>query len=120
MEQIMGVLKQIGCLLLLFSLLEQLISDSKMQKYLRFFSGILLCVSLLQSVDDLLSVDWFEEITFSVEETEEYEDKFWEWEEKREQQIDYIYENQEEIEKDSDSMDESKIQIDSIQWEEQP
>lgn len=120
MEQIMGVLKQLACLLLLFSLLEQLISDSKMQKYLRFFSGILLFISLLQSVGNLLPVDWFKDISFSVQEAEEYEDDFLEWEEKREQQIDYMYENQEQIENDSDAMDDNQIQIDSIQWEEEP
>ena len=120
MEQIMGMLRQIACLLLLFSLLEQLISDSKMQKYVRFFSGVLLCVCLLQNVGDLLSVDWFETINFSVEESKEYEDEFLEWEERREQQIDHMYEEQEQMEGASEGRDDNRIQIDSIQWEEEP
>ncbi len=120
MEQIMGMLKQLACLLLLFSLLEQLICDSKMQRYLRFFAGILLCVSVLQSVGNLLSVDWFEGLAFSVEDAGEYEDEFLEWEEKREEQIDHIYDNQEQVENNSDIAEDNQIQIDSIQWEEEP
>lgn len=119
MEQIMDLLKQLACLLLLFSLLEQLISDSKMQKYLRFFAGILLCVAVLQGLGELLSVNWFDEITFSVEESKKYEDEFFEWEEKREEQINHIYENQEQVGSDTKELeDDNRIQIDSIQWEE--
>ena len=119
MEHIMDVLKQLACLLLLFSLLEQLICDSKMQKYLRFFGGIILCISLLQGVGDLLSVEWFDELTFSAKGAEEYEEKFLEWEEKREEQIDQIYKNQEQVDNASDEGDSNRIQIDSIEWEEQ-
>lgn len=97
MEAILEFVKGIVIFTFLTAILEQLISESIMQKYVRFFTGILFCVLLLQGVltafkkQDLLK----EMEQLSQEYTEDdMDDMFLEQEEEREQKITEEYEKQ--------------------------
>lgn len=72
METIYTIIKSIVIFVLLSSVLEQLISGSSMQKYIRFFSGILLCILLLQGIFSFLNSEDFQQELERL--AEEYQD----------------------------------------------
>lgn len=97
MEPIYELVKNIVIFVFLTAILEQLISESSMQKYIRFFSGIILCILLLQGVLTVFEKqDILQEMKqLSLEYTgEEMEEMFVEQEEERENKITEEYEKQ--------------------------
>lgn len=97
MEMILELVKSIVIFTLLTSILVQLISESTIQKYIRFFSGVLFCILLLQGVlTGIKKYDLLKELEqLSKEYTEDnMDDIFLEQEKEREFKITEEYEKQ--------------------------
>lgn len=99
MEAILDLVKSIVIFTFLTTILEQLISDSAMQKYIRFFFGILFCVLLLQGVLAVFKKqDFMRQLVRLPQEytKDNMDDMFLEQEAEMEQKITEEYEKQEE------------------------
>lgn len=83
MNWIFGIVKGIVYFLLFSSILEQLVWDTKMEKYIRFFTGLLLCMVLVNSVSKGIDFNlweknvesWYQDIESEEEEFEIQEKK---------------------------------------------
>ena len=99
MEAILDLVKSIVIFTFLTTILEQLISDSAMQKYIRFFFGILFCVLLLHGVLAVFKKqDFMRQLVRLPQEytKDNMDDMFLEQEAEMEQKITEEYEKQEE------------------------
>lgn len=123
MEPIYELVKNIVIFVFLTAILEQLISESSMQKYIRFFSGIILCILLLQGVLTVFEKqDILQQMKqLSLEYTgEEMEELFMEQEEERQKKITEEYEKQAEQsgqgkeKQEKEKQEQQKIEIPEI------
>lgn len=120
METILDFVKSIVIFTVLTTILEQLISESTMQKYIRFFTGILFCILLLQGICTMLKkqelLNTMEQLAFEYTE-EEMGDMFLKQEEEREHKITQEYEKQKEQNqlKQNNKLDESKQDVKKIE-----
>ena len=120
MEAILEFVKSIVIFTFLSAILEQLISESMIQKYVRFFTGILFCILLLQGVftvfkkqDFFIDMEW---LTQNYTQ-EDMDDMFFKQEEKREYKIKEEYEKQEKNkrQKHNNKPEESKQNVKTIE-----
>ena len=83
MDWMSDSLEKMGCLLLFMSVVEQLvIGEENIKKYIRFFIGLLVCLSVLQWLSQVLSKK--NDIIGELEKNREqaYEQILEDWEEK--------------------------------------
>ncbi|MBQ1689362.1 MAG: stage III sporulation protein AF [Lachnospiraceae bacterium] len=83
MDWMSDSLEKMGCLLLFMSVVEQLvIGEENIKKYIRFFIGLLVCLSMLQWLSQVLSKK--NDIIGELEKNREqaYEQILEDWEEK--------------------------------------
>ena len=77
MNWIFGVVKGIVYFLLFSSVLEQLVWDTKMEKYIRFFTGLLLCMVLVNSVGKGIDFNvWEKNVEIWYQDTVSEEEEF--------------------------------------------
>lgn len=104
MEIFYDIIHKIACFLLFISLLEQVIAESEMKKYVRFFSGIILCLFLINAFTSLFGKKIEIEMDWKVYDTTEMENIFENWEEKSQNIIDDMARDKEEKTKESNSL----------------
>lgn len=117
MDAIFTILKQFACYFLLLSILEQLLSGSQMQKYIRFFSGAVLCISLVVQITQKISPQMLG--NFAVREVEErdLDELFARWEEKRQKLSKQLAEEEEKGKEQEKDSEQEEIGVDRIQLE---
>lgn len=117
MDAIFTILKQFACYFLLLSILEQLLSGSQMQKYIRFFSGAILCISLVMQITQKISPEMLGDFVVTEIEERDMDELFAKWEEKRKKLSKQIAEEEEKTEKKEKDREQEKINVDKIQLE---
>ena len=104
MEIFYDIIHKIACFLLFISLLEQVIAESEMKKYVRFFSGIILCLFLINASTSLFGKRLEIEMDWSIYDTTGMEHIFENWEEKSQNLIQDLAQDEEEEAKQSESL----------------
>lgn len=94
MEALYEMIQKIACFLLFVSLIEQIIADSKMKKYIHFFSGIILCLFFLNTATSFFGKKTDIKINWDVYDTTEMEKNFKMWEQKSQHMSDTLIEEQ--------------------------
>lgn len=111
MEIFYDIIHKIACFLLFISLLEQVIAESEMKKYVRFFSGIILCLFLINASTSLFGKRLEIEMDWSIYDTTGMEHIFENWEEKSQNLIQDLAQDEEEEAKQSESLNVDQITI---------
>lgn len=117
MNWIFQVVKGIVYFLLLSSILEQLVWDTKMEKYIRFFSGLLLCMVLVNTVSKGVDIEiWNENMVSWYQNEEDLEEDFQMQEKKVQEKIEsYQNENNSKDNTKEEEEDENPIEIEPIE-----
>lgn len=88
MKWIFSVVKGLVYFLLFSSVLEQLVWDTKMEKYIRFFTGLLLCMVLVNTVSKGIDMDtWDADVQNWYQNQDDLEEQFEKQEEKVQEKI---------------------------------
>lgn len=117
MNWIFNVVKGIVYFLLFSSILEQLVWDTKMEKYIRFFTGLLLCMVLVNTVSKGIDVKvWDEKIESWYQNADDLQEDFQMQEKKIQEKIE-SYQNESVLEDDSpkEIEEEDVIRIEPIE-----
>lgn len=117
MNWIFQVVKGIVYFLLFSSILEQLVWDTKMEKYIRFFSGLLLCMVLVNTVSKGVDIDiWNENIVSWYQNEEDLQEDFQMQEKKVQEKIE-SYQNENALKENStdEEEEENTIEIEAIE-----
>jgi len=64
-SELMDWIKQMICLVIFLTMVLQILPDQKFVKYIRFFAGLILVISLMNPLISLLREDGWEEEVFS-------------------------------------------------------
>lgn len=127
MKEIYEIVKIIIYFQLFSELLEMLIQDSELKKYIRFFGGILVSIFLITGIFKNISLEkiweYSEELSVEIKEQDKLEEEFMEKEERKKQELEKAIEQDEkkyqELEENSSQEEESyeKIEIAPITFE---
>lgn len=127
MKEIYEIVKIIIYFQLFSELLEMLIQDSELKKYIRFFGGILVSIFLITGIFKNISLEkiweYSEELSVEIKEQDKLEEEFMEKEERKKQEMEKAIEQDEkkyqELEENSSQEEEryEKIEIAPITFE---
>lgn len=127
MKEIYEIVKIIIYFQLFSELLEMLIQDSELKKYIRFFGGILVSIFLITGIFKNISLEkiwkYSEELSVEIKEQDKLEEEFMEKEERKKQELEKAIEQDEkkyqELEENSSQEEEryEKIEIAPITFE---
>lgn len=127
MKEIYEIVKIIIYFQLFSELLEMLIQDSELKKYIRFFGGILVSIFLITGIFKNISLEkiweYSEELSVEIKEQDKLEEEFMEKEERKKQELEKAIEQDEkkyqELEENSSQKEEryEKIEIAPITFE---
>ena len=127
MKEIYEIVKIIIYFQLFSELLEMLIQDSELKKYIRFFGGILVSIFLITGIFKNISLEkiweYSEELSVEIKEQDKLEEEFMEKEERKKQEMEKAIEQDEkkyqELEENSSQKEEryEKIEIAPITFE---
>ena len=115
MNWIFNIVKGLVYLLLFSSILEQLVWDTKMEKYIRFFTGLLLCMVLVNTVSKGIDIEtWDENLEGWYKDKQDWEAEFQEQERKVQEKIE-SYQKEEDMQEEPVENRENIIQIEPIE-----
>lgn len=115
MNWIFGVVKGIVYFMLFSSVLEQLVWDTKMEKYIRFFTGLLLCMVLVNTVSKGMDIDtWDENIQNWYQDKDNLEEEFQQQEEKVQDKIE-SYQQENNLQEETKEEKENFVQIEPVE-----
>ena len=88
--------RNIVCYLIVLTVVSELLANSRYERYLRFFSGLVLIVLVVSPLSDALCLtdtldDLFSAITFS-QESDDFQERIWGMEEERKKRLAASYE----------------------------
>lgn len=116
MNWIFQAVKGIVYFLLFSSILEQLVWDTKMEKYIRFFTGLLLCMVLVNTVSKGIDVEiWNNNIASWYKNDENLQQDFQLQEKKVQEKIESFQEEKNYEDNSSKEEKEEKIEIEPIE-----
>lgn len=116
MNWIFNIVKGLVYFLLFSSILEQLVWDTKMEKYIRFFTGLLLCMVLVNTVSKGIDIDtWDENLESWYQDKEDWESEFQEQERKVQEKIESYQKEEDMQEEPVEENRENLIQIEPIE-----
>lgn len=116
MEIICNLVKKLVYFMFFVNIAEKLMIDSKMQKYIRLYVGLLLCIMLVDGVKEFVTgekIKWSSESLVNdsdMEEMGEIEEEFRQQEEKIQGEIEKKYKEKTQNQKE----EEKQIKIDPI------
>lgn len=119
MSFVLKAVKGIVYFLLFSSVLEQLVGDTRMEKYIRFFTGLLLCLVVVNSITKGTTPEIYEEnIKEWYEEGPEWEERFEEQENlinETEKELTEKYKKEEKVEENSQNHEAGIVNGEKIQ-----